>query len=97
MSTATAPSATSIEVVPTGAFLGAEVRCGDVRALGDAEYAEIRRAALDHLVIVIRGQQLTAMGLEPVGNPSAQFAAALKEEIARWANVAKRAGIRTQG
>jgi tripartite-type tricarboxylate transporter receptor subunit TctC len=42
-------------------------------------------------------QQLTAMGLEPVGNPAAQFAAAIKEEIARWANVAKRAGIRPQG
>ena len=59
MSAITASLASSIEVVPTGAFLGAEVRCGDVRALGDAEYAAIRQAALDHLVIVIRGQQLT--------------------------------------
>ena len=41
-------------------------------------------------------QQLTAMGLDPVGNPSAQFAAAIKEEIARWASVAKRAGIRPE-
>ena len=39
-------------------------------------------------------QQLTALGVEPVGNPSAQFAAAIKEEIARWANVARRAGIK---
>jgi tripartite-type tricarboxylate transporter receptor subunit TctC len=39
-------------------------------------------------------QQLTALGLDPVGNPAAQFAAAIREEIARWANVAKRAGIK---
>ena len=42
-------------------------------------------------------QQLGAMGLEPVGNPSAEFSKSIKEEIARWANVAKRAGIRPQG
>jgi taurine dioxygenase len=48
-----------IDVVPTGAALGAEVRCGDVRKLDEAGFAEIRRAALDHLVVVIRGQTLT--------------------------------------
>ena len=47
-----------IDVVPTGAALGAEVRCGDARALDEAAYAGIRRAVLDHLVIVIRGQTL---------------------------------------
>ncbi len=41
-------------------------------------------------------QQLTAMGLDPVGNPSAQFAAAIKEEIARWEKVARNAGIGRQ-
>lgn len=39
--------------------LGAEVRCGDVRALTDEGYSVLRQAALDHLVIVIRGQTLT--------------------------------------
>ena len=43
------------------------------------------------------GHQLTALGLDPVGNPSAEFSAAIKEEIARWANVAKKAGIKPQG
>ena len=47
-----------MEVIPANAALGAEVRCGDVRALDDAAVAAIRRAWLDHLVIVIRGQQL---------------------------------------
>jgi tripartite-type tricarboxylate transporter receptor subunit TctC len=39
-------------------------------------------------------QQLTAMGLEPVGNPAAQFAATIRAEIAQWAKVVKQAGIR---
>jgi tripartite-type tricarboxylate transporter receptor subunit TctC len=42
-------------------------------------------------------QQLTSLGLEPVGNPAAQFAAAIKDEIARWAKVAKRAGMKPEG
>ena len=59
---ATPPAASHparVEVVPTAAVLGAEVRCGDVRTLDDAAVAAVHRAALDHLVIVIRGQTLT--------------------------------------
>lgn len=48
-----------VEVIPMSAPLGAEVRCGDVRALTDEGYSVLRQAALDHLVIVIRGQTLT--------------------------------------
>jgi tripartite-type tricarboxylate transporter receptor subunit TctC len=39
-------------------------------------------------------QQLAAMGLEPVGNPAAQFAATIRAEIAQWAKVVKEAGIK---
>lgn len=57
------PSAQStvrtIEIVPADAPLGAEVRCGDVRALDEAAFQEVYRAALDHLVIVMRGETLT--------------------------------------
>ena len=42
-------------------------------------------------------QQLTALGLEPVGNPAAEFGRAVREEIKRWADVVKRAGIKTEG
>ena len=49
----------AIEVIPTAARLGAEVRCGDVRALDDAGIAAVRKAWLDNLVIVIRGQTLS--------------------------------------
>jgi tripartite-type tricarboxylate transporter receptor subunit TctC len=39
-------------------------------------------------------QQLTAMGLEPVGNSAPQFAATIRAEIAQWAKVVKQAGIK---
>jgi tripartite-type tricarboxylate transporter receptor subunit TctC len=39
-------------------------------------------------------QQLTALGLEPVGNTPAQFGATIKAEIAQWGEVVKRAGIK---
>ena len=46
-------------VVQTAGALGAEVRCGDLRALDDAGIAAVRAAWLENLVIVIRGQTLT--------------------------------------
>jgi tripartite-type tricarboxylate transporter receptor subunit TctC len=39
-------------------------------------------------------QQLTALGLEPVGDASAQFAATVRSELKQWAGVVKRAGIK---
>lgn len=48
-----------VEVVAMQAPLGAEVRCGDVRTLDEAAFGQVYRAALDHLVILIRGQTLT--------------------------------------
>jgi tripartite-type tricarboxylate transporter receptor subunit TctC len=41
-------------------------------------------------------QQLTAMGLEPVGNTSSQFAATIRSELKQWADVVKRAGIKPE-
>jgi taurine dioxygenase len=57
----------NVEVVPTKAALGAEVRCGDVRKLDDAGIKAVRQAWLDHLVIVIRGQQLADADLVAFG------------------------------
>src|ERR1700721_4404211 len=50
----------SIEVIPTGAALGAEI-CGVDRAqpLGDNVFAVIERAYDEHGVIFFRGQRLT--------------------------------------
>jgi tripartite-type tricarboxylate transporter receptor subunit TctC len=41
-------------------------------------------------------QQLNAMGLEAVGNPSAEFAANVKTEIKQWGEVIRRAGIKAE-
>ena len=57
----------SIEVHPNDGALGAEVRCGDLRQLGDQEFAEIRKAWLEHLVLVFRGQTLTDPALLTLG------------------------------
>jgi taurine dioxygenase len=48
----------SIEVVPTGAMLGAEVRGADLRSLDDSQFASIMDAFHQHQVILIRGQAL---------------------------------------
>jgi len=57
--TAEGRSGGAIEVTATGAPLGAEVKCGDVRTLSDAAVAALRNAWLENLVVVIRGQKLS--------------------------------------
>jgi len=57
----------AIEIRPIDAALGAEVRCGDLKQLGDAQFAQIRRAWLDHLVLVFRGQSLSDEELVALG------------------------------
>ena len=41
-------------------------------------------------------QQLSAMGLDAVGNPAAEFAATVRSEIRQWADVIRRAGIKPE-
>jgi tripartite-type tricarboxylate transporter receptor subunit TctC len=41
-------------------------------------------------------QQLTGIGLEPVGNSSAEFTATVRSEIKQWGAVIKRAGIKSE-
>src|SRR3954464_7294194 len=47
-----------IRITPISAALGAEVSCGDVRALDAERTRAIRQAWLDHLVLLFRGQTL---------------------------------------
>jgi taurine dioxygenase len=47
--------------------LGAEIACPDVRSLTDGQVAALRQAWLDHLVVVIPGQQLTDAELVAFG------------------------------
>jgi len=41
-------------------------------------------------------QQLTAMGLEPIGNSSEEFNRLVRSEIQQWGQVIQRAGIKQQ-
>jgi len=49
----------ALDVRPTGAALGAEIRGVDLRRLDDALFDRIHRAWLDHSVLLLRGQSLT--------------------------------------
>jgi taurine dioxygenase len=52
-------AADAIDVIPTGAGLGAEVRAADLRALDDAAFERVLRAWHDHSVVLFRGQALS--------------------------------------
>ena len=50
----------SIEIIPTGAELGAEIRGVDLaRSIDDETFAAIERAYYDHAVIFFRDQHIT--------------------------------------
>src|ERR1700730_18866352 len=50
----------SIEIIPTGAALGAEIRGVDLAgSIGDETFAAIERAYYDHAVIFFRDQHIT--------------------------------------
>lgn len=51
------------EVLPVDAALGAEVHDFDLRALDDTTFASLHKAWLHHIVLVFRGQTLTAEDL----------------------------------
>ena len=53
----------SIDVIPTGAALGAEVRGVDPRSLDDRKFAALKRAWHQHQVILVRGQTLSDQDL----------------------------------
>jgi taurine dioxygenase len=50
---------TRLDIVPLTAKIGAEIRGVDVRSLNDAQFAQIEQALMDHLVIFLRGQDLS--------------------------------------
>ncbi len=57
------PLRTAVDVIPSGAALGAEVRGVDLRAPDDAAFTAIHRAWLDHQVLLIRDQGLSDQDL----------------------------------
>jgi taurine dioxygenase len=55
--------ADAVDVIPTGAALGAEVRGVDLRNLDDAAFARVIEAWHDHSVLLIRDQALSDLEL----------------------------------
>ena len=49
----------ALDVIPTGAALGAQVRGVDLRNLDDAAFARLMQAWHDHSVVLVRDQQLS--------------------------------------
>ena len=49
----------SLQIIPTGKALGAEIHGIDVRKINDDEFESIYRAWLDHQVLLFRDQQLS--------------------------------------
>ena len=47
------------QIIPSGEALGAEIRNLDLRDLSDSEFDSIHDAWLNHLVVLLRAQQLT--------------------------------------
>jgi taurine dioxygenase len=50
---------TTLDVIPTGTALGAEIRGADLRAIDDAQFGLIHRAWVDHQVLLFRDQHLS--------------------------------------
>ena len=51
--------AAAVEVVPTGAAVGAEVRAVDLRQMDEVLFSAIHAAWLAHSVLLFRGQSLS--------------------------------------
>jgi taurine dioxygenase len=49
----------ALDIVPTGAGVGAEVKGADLRRIDTATFAAINRAWIEHQVLLFRGQSLT--------------------------------------
>jgi taurine dioxygenase len=67
MSAGAGMTASRIAVRPVSPAIGAQVDCGDVKRLDADTFAEVHRAFLDHLVLLIRGQSLTVPDLLAFG------------------------------
>ncbi len=53
-----ANNGSAVEVIPSGAALGADVVGFDIKNFSDEEFADIHQAWLDHLILRVRGQDI---------------------------------------
>jgi taurine dioxygenase len=90
----TAAHYSAIDVTPSPVALGAEIRCGDLRHIDATAIAEIRRAWLGHLVVVVREQTLTDADLVAFGQRFGEFqySPPLSNPLVAAGKVAKQGG-----
>jgi taurine dioxygenase len=62
-----------VEILPLPGAMGAEIRGLDLRALDDAGFAILRRAYLDHLLLLLRGQRITDADMVAVARRFGDF------------------------
>jgi tripartite-type tricarboxylate transporter receptor subunit TctC len=58
--------------------------------------AAIHRAAVKALATPLVKERFASLGVQPVGNTPEQFAAVIREDLARWSKVIKSAGIKVE-
>ena len=58
--------------------------------------AAIHRAAVKALATPLVKERFASLGVQPVGNTPQQFAAVIREDLARWSKVIKSAGIKVE-
>ena len=68
-----APVYSTIEVTPLSPALAADVDAGDLRSISDEQFAEIKRAWLQHHVIRFRGQDFANADIVAFGRRFGEF------------------------
>lgn len=63
----------AVEVIPMPGAMGAEIRGLDLRALDDAGFRILHQAYLDHLLVLLRGQQLNDADMVAVARRFGEF------------------------
>src|SRR5207247_6257573 len=73
----------TVEIIPTGKALGAEIRGVDIGKIRTDEFESIYRAWLDHQVLLFREQQLTDVDLIPFSRRFGELDCAPVQETRR--------------
>jgi tripartite-type tricarboxylate transporter receptor subunit TctC len=58
--------------------------------------AKVHAAAVKALATALVRERFASLGVQPVGDAPAQFAATIRDDLARWSKVIKAAGIKVE-
>jgi tripartite-type tricarboxylate transporter receptor subunit TctC len=76
----------------TTSWWGLMAPAGTPKSVVDRIAAEVRNATKDSKIV----ERLTAFGVDPAGNSSADFAAMVRADIELWAHAVKLAGLQAK-